>query len=234
MPNARTLRVGVDHSPPPPLNFGLPGSQDFKGFEVDLTSALAARLHVRVEFRSALWRILLNELGQGALDMVCTAVTVTPARRELLDFSDPYLDTQLAIVARADRPVRNVEDLAALVTAVRVVTVAEDHVRLRVPAARLRAFDLNTEVYGAVSAGHVDAALDDLPIATYFVRQFPGLAEPVPIPGTDAQYAYAFAKGSEELRKAVNDGLRGLKNDGTRRTLRDKWWPPSKEAKDVD
>jgi ABC-type amino acid transport substrate-binding protein len=67
------LLIGVDEAPPAPLNFGLPGSPDFYGFEVDLTAAIGARMDLAVRYRSALWSTILNELAARRLDMDCGA-----------------------------------------------------------------------------------------------------------------------------------------------------------------
>jgi ABC-type amino acid transport substrate-binding protein len=47
--NGRRLVVGVDQAPPAPMNFRLPGSPEFRGFEVDLTNAVANHLAIDVE-----------------------------------------------------------------------------------------------------------------------------------------------------------------------------------------
>lgn len=44
MPVPRRVVVGLDAAPPPPLQFGPPGTPDFKGFEVDLLTAVATAL----------------------------------------------------------------------------------------------------------------------------------------------------------------------------------------------
>jgi glutamine transport system substrate-binding protein len=224
----RRLVVGVDEAPPAPMNFGLPGSPEFRGFEVDLTNAIANQLAIDVEYRCALWRVLLTQLSDGDVDIVCSAATITPARREVVEFSDPYLDTQLAIVMGADRSIEHLVDLAHLTTGVRISTVAEEFARAQIPADRIRTFDLNTDTYSALTAGEVDVVIDDLPIAAHFARTM-GLGRPMPLPGTEAEYGYVFTKGNDHLRQRVNDALRSLREDGTWRTLRDRWWPPGTE-----
>jgi ABC-type amino acid transport substrate-binding protein len=218
------LVVGVDEAPPAPMNFGLPGSPDFRGFEVDLTNVIANRLSMGVEYRSALWRVLLAQLSEGSVDIVCGAATITPGRRDIVDFSDPYLDTQLALVTRPDRAIEQSTQIADRMTGVRISTVAEDFARAHARADRIRTFDLNTTTYTALSVGEVDLVIDDLPIAAHFAKTM-RLGRPKPLPGTEAQYGYVFAKGNDRLRQRVNDSLRSLREDGTWRALRDRWWP---------
>jgi ABC-type amino acid transport substrate-binding protein len=225
-----TLLVGVDQSPPPPLNFGLPGSDEFRGFEVDLTNTIAERLGLVVKYRSELWKVMLAELADGTMDMVCTAATITPNRREVVDFSDPYLDTQLALVARIDWPIHALEPLRCETVGVRIATTAEEFVRAHVPLERVRQFDLNTGAYAALRAEQVSIVIDDLPIASHFAAHIAGLGHPIPLPGTEAQYGYVFAKGNDVLRKRVNDAIRAVKADGQWRALCHKWIPSDREV----
>jgi polar amino acid transport system substrate-binding protein len=105
------LTVGIDASPPPPLHMGNPGSPDFSGFEVDLVAAIAGDLGVGVVYRSVLWHDILQELESGHLDLVCTAATVSDDRATRVAFSAPYLDIQLALVARPDGGIQTIDDL---------------------------------------------------------------------------------------------------------------------------
>jgi ABC-type amino acid transport substrate-binding protein len=118
------------------LNFGLPGTPEFRGFEVDLSRAIARELGVEVEYRSALWSVILDELRQARLDVVCSAATITEARRRDVEFSDPYLDIRLVLVTRAGMSIRGVGDLDRRTVGVRSATEAERFARIQAPGAR--------------------------------------------------------------------------------------------------
>lgn len=212
---AGVLTVGVDESPPPPLCFGLPDTPDFRGFEVDLLDAIASRLGVALRCRSALWSKAFAELRGGRLDMICTAATITPERCRVVDFSDPYFETELALVVRHDSLIRRGEDLENKAVGVRVATVAEEFVRGRCRPGVVHAFDLNVDAYQALRDRRVDAIIDDRPIADYFARSVEGLREASPLAGTALKYGLVFARGNDRLRGAVNRALAELRADGS-------------------
>jgi glutamine transport system substrate-binding protein len=218
------LVVGVDESPPPPLCFGLPGTPDFRGFEVDLLEALASQLGVTVRCQSALWSVALAELQAGRLDMICTAATITPRRQQVVDFSEPYFESELALVVRQHRPVHWPEGMAGKTIGVRVATTAEEFVRAERPPAAVRTFDFNVDAYRALREGEVDVVVDDHPIGAYFARTQEGLQLGPPLPGTGFQYGLVFAKGNDRLRSVVNHALAALKADGTRERLYQRWF----------
>jgi ABC-type amino acid transport substrate-binding protein len=54
--------VGIDDSPPPPMELGEPGTPEFRGYEVDILETVAARLGLSLKFRRAVWSQILDEL----------------------------------------------------------------------------------------------------------------------------------------------------------------------------
>ena len=78
--------VGIDDSPPPPMELGEPGSAEFSGFEVDILETVAERLGLTLRYRRAVWSQILDELDRGLIDVVCTAATYTPERARQFDY----------------------------------------------------------------------------------------------------------------------------------------------------
>lgn len=217
------LRVGVDQSPAPPLCFGLPGTAQFRGFEPDLLEAIAGKLGLALRCEVAGWSDALVRLQNGRLDMLCRAVTITPERRRLVEFSDPYLETKLTLVVRRDSPIRDPGDLIGLSVGLRRATVAEEFVRKNCPAATVRTFEMHAEPYRALADRAVDAVVDHAQIATYFARAEVGLRVSGALEGTELRCGMVLAPGNELLRRSVNRALAELQADGTLEGLRRRW-----------
>ncbi len=220
------LTIGVDESPPPPLHMGDPGSEDFAGFEVDLTRAIAAELNLRVKYRSELWSKILRDLLERRLDLICTAVTVSPEREAFVDFSAPYLDVQLVVVVPESSSIRSFRELRGRTVGVRVATTAAEFVWRNAGAGSISLFDLNTDVYAALREGQVDAVVDDSPIAASFTRAGSDLKVAAAIEGSDAEYALMCAKGNTMLRDAVDRALERIKADGRYAEFLRRWFAP--------
>ena len=217
---ANLITVGIDASPPPPFHTGQPG----EGFEVDLLSAIGARVSFSVTYQSALWSEILTQLLEHKLDMICTAATITEDRRAIVQFSRPYFEFELAVVAGRNRAIRSVRDLAGHAVGVRKATIAEEFVRKHGQAKSLRVFDMNAHTYGALQSGELDAVVDDDPIARAFGKLIPELKVIGTIEGTKMQYGMVFAKTNNQLRTAVDQGLGQLEQDGTYCALCRKWF----------
>jgi len=82
--------------------FVLPKTDPLTGFSIDLWNELARRM--RVEFT---WSVvptlpdLLQAVRRGDADVAIAAITITPEREKLLDFTYPYFDSGLQIMVRA-------------------------------------------------------------------------------------------------------------------------------------
>jgi ABC-type amino acid transport substrate-binding protein len=165
----------------------------------------------------------MDDLRDGRVDMICTAATITEQRKEIVDFSQPYLDIRLAIVVRNGSSIKTLADMRDRIVGVRIATSAEDFLRRHAQAKAISTFDMNTEAYQTLQMGKVDAVIDDSPIAQAFATSTPGLQLAGTIPGTDAQYAMMFRKENDELRGVINDALTTIKADGTYADIHRKW-----------
>jgi ABC-type amino acid transport substrate-binding protein len=83
---------------------------------------------------------------------------------------------------------------------------------------------MNDDVYAAVAGRNVDAAVDDSPIASWFVRNRPDLALVSPIPGTEAQYALMVAPNHVTLRTALDHALSQIRQDGQYAAIHRQWF----------
>lgn len=94
----RPLRVVTAATAP----FVLPKTDPPAGFSIDLWNELARRM--RVEFT---WSVLstqpelLQAVQRGDADVAIAAITMTPEREKVVDFSHPYFDSGLQIMVRA-------------------------------------------------------------------------------------------------------------------------------------
>ena len=223
------LRVGVDDSPAPPLCFGMPGTPDFRGFEVDLVASIAGRLGSRTVCDADVWETAVHRLLGGDLDMLCRGVTMTPERQRVVSFSDPYLETALVLVVRRNSPIHAVEDLIGLNVGVRRATTAETLVRKGCPAATVCTFDSHGECFQALDSGAVAAVVDHETIARHFMRFAEGLRETATLEGTPLKYGMVFAPTNERLREQVNRVLAELRSDGTWEQHRGRWLTEGRE-----
>jgi ABC-type amino acid transport substrate-binding protein len=93
-PPPRTLIVGTKEAPP----FAIESPTGaWSGIGIDLWRDIAAELHLEYEFCETDLEGLIRGVADGTLDAAVAAITVTPQREELLDFSHPFHSSGLGI-----------------------------------------------------------------------------------------------------------------------------------------
>jgi len=93
--------VGSDTAFPPFENVE---GGEVVGFDVDLMNAIGEKLGVDVEFKSYKFDALITGLQAGTeFDMAASAMTITDERKQSVDFSDPYINSDQSLtVKKAD------------------------------------------------------------------------------------------------------------------------------------
>jgi len=219
----KELLVGLDFSAPIPLHTDF-SSGTFEGFEVDLLQLVSEKLDLELRYEVSLWKDVLQKLQQGDIDIICTAVTITPARKQVLDFSIPYLSVRLCAVTNSADKITTMDELKTKTIGVRRATEQEKFMREFFPESRTFVSDTNDELYGLLTKREIGAVIDDSPIAGAFARSSPYLTVSFFFPGTKSEYAIALKKGNTELRNSLNTALNEIKISGHWQKLYDKWF----------
>jgi His/Glu/Gln/Arg/opine family amino acid ABC transporter permease subunit len=217
---AGRLRVGIDATYPP---FGIAEGTDFSGFDVDIARAVARDLGVKAELVNASFDGVFPALQNGSFDVVISAVTITPERSATMLFSDPYIAAGQQIVVRGDSTIAGPEQLAGRTVGVQINTTAQFSMEKRqsVTIAKYNTIDL---ALLDLQNGRIDAVASDGPVLRYMVRlSFPDL-KTVGAEYTDEQFGVVLARGSDDLRRAVNAALWRLQDSGEYAKIHAKWF----------
>jgi polar amino acid transport system substrate-binding protein len=212
---------------------------EITGFEVELVQYLADAIGVKREFVNWEWEMLPSILDRGTIDLVLNGYEYTEEREQIWRATVPYYVYKLQLLIRSGNDaIGSWEDLATTVdgrkksVGVMQGSAAERYIQERYgDAVDMKKFPELTSVMGLVEHGQLDAVVQDIPITTYYGKDFPGLrvvGEPV-APGYYVGYVRA---GDERLLSKINEAIvRGL-SDGTLRTIYEKYgiWNSDQEA----
>jgi polar amino acid transport system substrate-binding protein len=205
------------------MQIGTPESGDFHGYEVDLLQKLAERLDFSIQYKRALWSVIVKDLSSGSLDLVCSAATVTAERAREVDFCAPHLKLSLALVIREELSADL--DISASRVGVRHGTTAAAYLRQRSGGkAPAMLSESNEELYSALARGMLDGVIDDSPIALHYSRAIPGLKYAYRFEGTEGEYTVMIRRGNTSLRDQINVRLAEMEFDGTLPSLRRNWF----------
>jgi polar amino acid transport system substrate-binding protein len=169
-------------------------------------------------------------VGPKDFDFNIQQYSITEAREEVVDFSDPYYETSQALVGYSDSAVvgaTSIDDLKGLKLGAQIGTTSlayiEDVIQPDEPAA---VYDDNVAAKSALDAKQVDALVFDLPTA-YFVTaveiegsEIIGVLE---TPDDSADFFGLLMANDSPLRNCVNAALGRLRDAGTLDALADEW-----------
>jgi polar amino acid transport system substrate-binding protein len=214
-----TLIVGSD-IPYPPFEQGDP--PDYEGFDIDLINAVAEKMGLETQIEDAPFDLILTG-GGGQFDLSISATTITPARENRVDFSDPYFISSQGLLVAEDSDIASIEDVTSdTIVGAEDGTTGETYANENSEAGEVRGFPAVDDAFNALSVGQVDAVVADGPVVEKAAEDKEGL-EVVEIFPTDEQYGIVFPEGSEDLVEAVNEALQEVKDDGTLDELYEEW-----------
>ncbi len=197
------------------------------GFDVDMANEVASRLGLECEFLpSQQFDTIVPMIKQGGkADVAVTAMTITDERLESVDFSDPYLASNQALITSASSDATE-ESLNAdgMQITCQLGNTGEAWIRENLPNATVVPLADVTAALMGVQTGLYNAMVVDLPVATNMLSQsFSDLkiAEEIP---TGEQYGIAVSKDNPGLTKAINQVLVDMQSDGTMAQIETRWF----------
>ena len=197
------------------------------GFDVDVINAVAEKMGLTASYLpNQKFDTLVPIIKQGGkADVSIAAITITDERLESVDFSEPYLDSNQAIVvAKGSSETEETLNDASKQVVCQGGTTGDEWIGENLPdAVRVPVDDVTAALTG-VQTGLYQAMVVDLPVASYMLAQsFSDLEIVKEIP-TGEQYGIAVSKDNPELTQAVNKALEDMKSDGTMKEIETKWF----------
>ncbi|MGA7278652.1 MAG: transporter substrate-binding domain-containing protein, partial [Desulfocapsaceae bacterium] len=222
--DGKTLTVGVN-SENPPWIFAKDGKMT--GFEADIVEEFAKRAGYTLDYKSAPFATVLTGVQSGQWDIAMSSIWIKQERAEVMDFADPYYDSGIGMMTRAD----GITDLSQMKGKVFGSDTGSANEAWLVKAQdefgpyKVKSYDYWVDAALDLEAGRIDGVVVDDPIALYYIKQHPksNLVMKIYIPGFKAGQALAFKKGSA-LRDEFNKIQNEMKKDGTMLEIHKKWF----------
>jgi len=197
----------------------------YTGFDIDLWAAIAKELDLKYKLQPMDFNGIIPGLQTKNIDVALAGITIRDDRKQVIDFSDPYYESGLAIlVANDNSDIKSAKDLAGKSVALKTGTATVDFMKKEVPDAKLRLFPNIDNAYLELATGRVDAAVHDTPNVQYYANTAgKGRVKVVGTVKSGDFYGIAFPKGSDLVAK-VNQALATLKSNGQYDAIYTKWF----------
>ncbi|WP_435054968.1 ABC transporter substrate-binding protein [Micromonospora aurantiaca (nom. illeg.)] len=201
------------------------------GFDVELFTAVAAKLGLKAEFVSAPFGDIINGVNSGKYEAGVSSFTINDERKGQANMVS-YFQVGTQWVTKKGNPAGVALDNACgKKIAVQKDTVQVEDIQKRSkactdagkPAITVDQFPGQDAATAAVVSGKDDAMLADYPVGVYAVTQSNDALELLDKQYEAAPYGYVLAKEQTQLAEAVRDATKAVIADGSYKQVLDKW-----------
>ena len=209
------LKVGLEGDWQP---FSFHNEKDqLVGYDVEVAQNLAKKLGVKAKIVEGPWDGLFAGMDTGRYDLVINGVDVTPDRAKTYDFSTPYAYDRTVLITRSDNnDIHSFNDLKGKTTANSIGSTCQEIGEKY--GAKVSGVDTLAETLQMVKNRQVQATINASTSYGDYMKHRPD--EPLKIAATMdkvTEYAIPMKKGEDNasLKKAIDNALQEMKNDGT-------------------
>ncbi len=186
------------------------------GIDLDLLKAIAEDQGFEYELVVAGFSAATTGLEAGEYDAVIAGMSITDARKEKYDFSEPYYDSGVGMAVNADSDIASYEDLNGKTVAAKIGTegctfaesIADQY------GFTIMQFEDSSSMYQDVLAGNSVACFEDYPVLGYEISRGTAFKMPLEMEHGNS-YGFAVLKGQNtELLEKFDAGLKNMKDSG--------------------
>ena len=209
------VRIGVFSDKPP---FGyLDEKGQNQGFDVEIAKHVAKDLlgdENKVEFVLTEAANRVEYLKANKVDIIFANFTVTPERKEVVDYAKPYLKVALGVVSPKDAPITDIAQLKDKVLLVNKGTTADSFFSKQHKEIKLQKYEQNTETFDALKDKRGIALAHDNLLVLAWAKENPDYTVGITSLGEQELIAPAVKKGNKELLDWLNKDLEKLSKEG--------------------
>lgn len=198
-----------------------------EGFDIDVSKSLAEHMGLEINWLpSQDFDTLVPTIKNGGkADVAIAGMTITDKRKEEVDMSDPYVDSNQSVVVKAGSgESADTLDDASKTIAVQSGTTGQEWAQENLPSATIKPLSTVIEAMNGVQTGLYDAVVCDLPVSRYQIKMSYTDLEIVDEIATGEQYGIAISKDNPGLTAAINAALAEMEEDGSMAAIESEWF----------
>ena len=227
----KKVRVGVEGAYPPFSEVTADGK--LVGFDIDIANALCEEMKVECELITQDWDGIIPALQARKYDAIIASMSITPERKEKVDFTKKYYNTPAKFVRKKGSGIEiTKESMKGKAVGVQRATIHDNFVtEVYGDAVEVKRYGTQDEAYLDMVAGRVDLLLaDSVAMDGGFLQTEAGKDfEFVGPDFSDPKYfgegaGIAVRKGEEDLLNMLNQAIDAIRANGKYKAIQDKYF----------
>jgi len=229
------LRVGTAITDP--FEYYDQESGELIGYDVDLMNRIAEELNVKIEWTEMSFAGLLPSIQDRNVDVAIAAIYIKTEREEVVDFSEPYIQTGLVMAVRPElvSSVKSIDDLTGLKVGVKIgatgAELAQDLVDRGIDIEIVEYKDTLSSLLD-LEVGRLEVVFNDYLNTLKYISDANSDLQIVLDENNEINFlsnvglGIAVHKGEVELLSIINRTLDRMRQDGKLERLKEKWINP--------
>ncbi len=213
--------IGIQGDNPPFGFLDSTGKND--GYDADLSKLFAKHLGVELQLVIVTNQNRIAALQTGKVDMLFATLGISAKRAEALQYSIPYAEDSMPIIAAKSTKITSFADLNKLTVGVPKGSTQENMVPNLSPDANMLSFDDDSATIQSLLSGQVDAIGGNQFAFGRIEEREPGKFAEKLIIATNYKGVGTLLH-DKKINATANTFLEGLKKDGTMEKLYQKWF----------
>ena len=206
--------------------FGFEENWELKGIDIDIAKYITKSIlgdENKAEYKIVDSANRLLTLSSGGVDMVIASMSVTPQRKQIINFSMPYYVAGQTVLVRNESDIKSITDLRNRKIVVVFGTTAEKSLKKVAPGAIIVGTKSYITAFEMLKSKQVEGMAADDTILSEFAKQ--GKYRLLSQRYTKEPYAIGFRKSelSESLELKVDSILKEMINTGKLKSIEEKW-----------
>ena len=217
--SSKTFTV-CTNSPYPP--FELERDGQIVGFDMSLADEIANDMGKQKKVVQANFETLESgaALDTGQCDAAIAGITITDARKQSMDFSQPYFNDKIALLTTKDSGISGFDSVGDATVGVQQATSGEQYAQDK--GLKTQQYEDVELMFQALETGGVKAVSGNISTLSKRASDNPDL-KVVQTVDTHENLGVAVKKGNTELVDSVNKTIDRINEDGTMDRLQKEW-----------
>ncbi len=193
---------------------------EFVGFDLDVMRVIAILKGYKVDIQNLLFDAIIPAVIAGKCDIGASGFTITAERAKVVDFSDPYWESNQSVLVHKDMGLNIITAFREgnKIGAQRGTTGAawvEENVIKQGIKVELKLYDTYPLAELDLINKMIHAVVEDEPAAKVAVKTSKGVLKIAGIIMTEEQFGFLVAKGDpKKILPRINDGMKEMKKKG--------------------
>lgn len=189
----------------------------FYGYSIDMMNAICQRIGATCRYQEFTFKDMFSQIMDGNADIAAGNITITSERQQFVEFSLPYLRSEVQFVTLSRSDFASSDDLQGKTIGVEAASIFPDYINQKYNNhIKIISYATIADLFLALNNNEVDAVMVDRQTAEYWYANNGDLFKLLqPVAQLGMGIAFMTNKINQSLISRINKALLEMESDGT-------------------